>query len=89
VTRDRAAPSARDLERVLLRKGVGSLEALRRSCGDCGRTPLVGERIHVYPRGDTVCELCRRNRHGAPERTHTVHHSEHGQTVRLRARAAA
>jgi hypothetical protein len=78
-----------DLERELLRKGVGAREAGRHHCTDCGRTPLVGERVHVYARGAVVCELCRPRRRAAPERSHTVHHSERGQTVRLRVRAAA
>jgi hypothetical protein len=78
-----------DLERELLRKGVGAREAGRRGCADCGRTPLVGERVHVYERGTVVCALCRPGRRAAPVRSHTVPHSEHGQTVRLRGRAAA
>lgn len=78
-----------DLERELLRKGVGALEAGRPHCADCGRTPLVGERVHVYERGAVVCALCRPRRRAAPERTHTMAHSERGHTVRLRARAAA
>ena len=36
-----------DLERELLRKSVGALAAGRASCDDCGRTPLVGERVHL------------------------------------------
>ena len=71
-----------DLERELLRKGVGAREAGRRHCSDCGRTPLVGERVHIYARGAVVCELCRPRRRGAPERSVTVHHSERGQTVK-------
>jgi hypothetical protein len=78
-----------DLERELLRKGVGAREAGRRQCADCGRTPLVGERVHIYARGLVVCELCRPRRHKTPERSQTVHHTEHGQTVRLRVPAAA
>jgi hypothetical protein len=78
-----------DLERVLLRKGVGAREAVRRHCADCGRTPLVGERVHLYARGALVCELCRPRRRAAPERSQTVRHAEHGQTVRLRVPAAA
>jgi hypothetical protein len=78
-----------DLERVLLRKGVGAREAGRRECSDCGRTPLVGERVHLYASGIVVCELCRPRRRTTPERTHVVRHTEHGQTVRLRVRAAA
>ena len=78
-----------DLERELLRKGVGDREAGRRHCSDCGRTPLIGERVHIYKRGAVVCELCRSARGTAPERSHTVPHTEHGHTVRLRGRAAA
>jgi len=78
-----------DLERELLRKGVGAREAGRRHCSDCGRTPLVGERVHIYKRGAVVCELCRPARGAAPERSQTVRHTEHGHTVRLRERAAA
>ena len=36
------------LERVLLRRGVGALEADRHRCADCGRTPLTGEHVHLY-----------------------------------------
>jgi len=78
-----------DLERELLRKGVGALERGRLGCSDCGRTPLVGERIHLYPRHVVLCELCRPRRRASPERSVTVHHSERGHTVRLRVRAAA
>jgi hypothetical protein len=73
-----------DLERELLRKGVGALSADRCLCSDCGRTPLFGERIHHYGRGRVVCELCRLLRKAPPERTELVRHAEHGQTVRLR-----
>ncbi|HWX45662.1 MAG TPA: hypothetical protein VNY52_10125 [Solirubrobacteraceae bacterium] len=76
-------------ERVLLRRGVGVLTADRNRCADCGRTPLVGERVHLYePRGEIVCELCRPLRRHAPVVTETVRHSEHGHGVRLAARAA-
>jgi len=78
-----------DLERELLRKGVGAREAGRRPCADCGRTPLIGERVHVYERGAVVCALCRPRRRSAPQSSRTVAHSERGQSVRLRARAAA
>jgi hypothetical protein len=71
-----------DLERQLLRKGVVRLAAGRAHCSDCGRTPLVGERVHLFDDADLVCELCRPRRSGAPERSVTVHHSERGQTVK-------
>jgi hypothetical protein len=79
-----SALSEEDLERELLRKSVGALSAERCSCADCGRTPLVGEHIHVYPRERVVCELCRMLRRGSPERSELVRHSEAGLTVRLR-----
>ena len=78
-----------DLERQLLRRSVGNLAAGRHECADCGRSPLVGERVHRYQRGDVVCELCRAARPAAPVSSDLVRHSEHGQTVRLRARLAA
>jgi len=76
-------------ERVLLRRGVGALEADRHRCTDCGRTPLTGEHIHLYGRAQgIVCELCRTLRREAPVATEIVRHAEHGHTVRLTARAA-
>jgi hypothetical protein len=78
-----------DLERELLRKSVGALAAGRASCSGCGRTPLVGERVHFFDHDVVVCELCRAARGGRPERSETVSHSERGHTVRLRVRPAA
>ncbi len=84
------ASHAEQLERFLLRRGVGALEADRSHCADCGRTPLAGEQVHVYhgrkPR--MVCELCRPARGEAPAASELVRHCEHGHTVRLTARAA-
>jgi recombinational DNA repair protein (RecF pathway) len=74
-------------ERVLLRRGVGVLTADRNRCADCGRTPLLGERVHLYG-GAVVCELCRSERRDPPLGTETVRHSEDGHGVRLAARAA-
>jgi hypothetical protein len=77
------------LERYLLQRGVGSLTADRHRCVDCERTPLVGERVHVYERSSgIVCELCSQLRRSAPLLTEIVRHSELGHTVRLTARAA-
>jgi hypothetical protein len=78
------------LERRLLRRGVGALEADRSSCADCGRTPLTGEHVHVYAGvlQRIVCELCRPRRGEAPLASELVRHGEHGHTVRLTARAA-
>ena len=49
-------------EAALLRASVDALAAVRPACRHCHRTPLVGERIHVYEgrhRTDVVCDLCR------------------------------
>ncbi len=87
--RARLGIGEKDLERLLLRRGVGELEAGRCRCADCGRTPLVGEDVHRYGRGVIVCELCRALRPGPPERSDRVRGPEGGQTVRVKARVAA
>jgi hypothetical protein len=74
-----------DLERELLRKSVGALEADRARCDDCGRTPLVGEQIHRFDDAAVVCELCRPRHAGPPQRSEVVGHPERGQTVKRRA----
>jgi hypothetical protein len=76
------------LERRLLRRGLGALEADRNRCADCGRTPLTGEHVHLYghptrPRHMLVCELCRMGHRDAPVASELVRHCEHGHTVRL------
>jgi hypothetical protein len=78
-----------DLERALLRKGVGALEAGRHTCADCGRTPLVGERMFRFHRHGNVCALCRPGRRTEPDGVELVRHSERGQTVRRVLRPAA
>jgi hypothetical protein len=72
-----------DLERALLRKSVWSLEDRRDRCADCGRTPLIGETLHRYAGGVTICELCRPLRRGEPVESERVRHSEAGLTVRV------
>jgi hypothetical protein len=80
-------PVKRDIEqfeRLQLRRGVGALEADRDRCVDCGRTPLVGEHVHLHARVQgVVCELCSSLRRESPAATELVRHSEHGHTVRL------
>ena len=73
-----------DFERHLLRLGVGQLSEDRARCDECGRTPLIGEDIHLYDRGQIVCELCRQLRDTPPVSSERVRHSEFGHTVRLR-----
>lgn len=81
---------AQSLESVLLRRSVGALEADRDRCADCGRTPLTGELIHLYGRRRIrmICELCRLGRRDAPVASELVRHCEHGNAVRITARAA-
>ena len=77
-----------DLERELLRQSVSLMDAGRHRCRDCGRTPLVGEHIHLYGRGVVVCELCRTLRADAPQRTELMRGEGRGATVRVLRRAA-
>ena len=75
-----------EIEAALLRASVDALAAERPSCRHCHRTPLVGERVHVYEgqgrhRTDVVCELCRPLRTAAPDRTELVRSPEQGASV--------
>ncbi len=70
------------LGRQLLRTSLAALDRERTTCGDCGRTPLAGERVHVYPDETVACALCRPRRAQAPVRVELVRHSEHERTVR-------
>lgn len=78
-----------DLERQLLRRSVDGMSGGRCACADCGRTPLIGERVYRYARGEHVCELCRVHRRADPQSSALVHHAEHGITVRRQRRVAA
>ena len=73
------------LETLLLRKGLGERAATQPHCSGCGRTPLEGERIHVYEDGTVRCELCRERRSEDPVRVEPVRGPEFGHGVRLRA----
>jgi hypothetical protein len=84
-----ATGDADQLERRLLRRGLRTLSEDRHRCVDCARTPLVGERVHLYERlPGIVCELCRQLRAVPPLASEVVRHSELGHAVRLTARAA-
>jgi hypothetical protein len=78
-----------DLELALLRKGVGQLAAGRHACVDCGRTPLVGERLYRFRRHGLVCALCRPLQRAEPDAVELVRHFERGHTVRRVVRQAA
>jgi len=82
---ERLFPDRAELERRLLRRGVGRLIAGRSRCSQCRRTPLVGERIHLYEGGRMLCALCRRSEGTEPASSETVHGAEFGHAVRLRA----
>jgi hypothetical protein len=71
-----------DLEAALMRKSVGTLEAGRHTCADCGRTPLVGERMYRFGRSSAVCALCTPLRRTEPDAVELVAHMEQGITVR-------
>jgi hypothetical protein len=78
-----------DLGLRLLRRGVRHLASDREHCTVCHRTPLVGEHIHFYAGGTVLCELCRQERVGEPERSELVRHSELGHAVKPAVRIAA
>jgi hypothetical protein len=86
-----ATVDARQLERELLLRGLDTIASDRNSCCDCGRTPLTGERVHVYEGREhrVVCELCRAQRRERPVSSMLVRHCEHGHTVRLTRRLPA
>jgi recombinational DNA repair protein (RecF pathway) len=79
-----ALPSS-GFERALLRKSGEVLSYERPRCVHCHRTPLVGERVHLYAER-IVCELCRPRRPEAPERSELVRSPEHKRAVRVRSR---
>ena len=71
------------LHAALLRRSIGALGDARHRCAHCRRTPLVGERAHLF--GDRlVCELCLRLRDEPPERSVLVRSPEHARAVRVR-----
>ena len=80
-----AVRSGPPLETLLLRKGLGERAAARPQCSGCRRTPLEGERLHVYEDGTVRCELCRGRRSEEPVRVELVRGPEFGHGVRLRA----
>ena len=80
--------AASGLEVRLLHRALGALAAGHRNCARCRRTPLVGERLHIYEDERVLCELCRRTQRQAPTRVEIVLGAEHGHAVRMRPRAA-
>jgi hypothetical protein len=72
-----------ELELALLRRGLNERSAGSERCGNCTRTPLIGERVYVYGSGLIVCELCRELQREEPVDSHTVHGPEFGHTMRV------
>jgi hypothetical protein len=80
---------APELELQLLRRSLRRMSANRWACSRCGRSPLVGERLHVFAlegRESGVCDLCMK---AAPEgslgeelRMERVRAGERGLSVR-------
>lgn len=73
-----------DLERELLRQGVGGRDAEQRRCDGCGRTPLVGEHVALYAGGALRCDLCRTAHREEPVSTLLVKHSGDDPRARVR-----
>lgn len=82
----KVAPDARetqDLEAALLRRGVDERVAESERCGQCRRTPLVGESIYFYDGGTMLCELCRERESEPPVSSGLKHGPEFGHTIRI------
>ncbi len=78
-----------DLELALLRRGVDQRAAGIDRCGQCKRTPLMGERIYVYDTGRMLCELCRSAHRAAPVSSKQVHGPGIEHRMRITDRRAA
>ena len=78
-----------DLELALLRRGVDERAAGCERCGDCERTPLIGERVYTYEDGVIRCELCRAMTADAPSHARVIHGPEFGHTMKIADRRAA
>jgi hypothetical protein len=73
-----------------LRASVGALSADRYICQHCHRTPLTGERVHLYTGRhgtEVVCELCRPHRAAAPDSSVIVRSPETSSVTPLKKRA--
>lgn len=77
------------LELALMRRGVDDLAAGCERCARCRRTPLVGERVHIYESGAVLCELCRAVESQTPVGSRLVHGPEFGHTLRITDRRTA
>ena len=86
-----AATAVPQLEKALLRRGVGERESRLHRCLHCRRIPLTGEVVHIYAGASgerLVCELCRPLRREPPARSELMHAPERARSVRVARRAA-
>jgi hypothetical protein len=72
-----------ELELALLRRGIDERTDACERCDRCRRTLLVGEHVHVYEPGRTVCDLCRGSERTAPSTVRLVHGPAFGHTIRI------
>jgi hypothetical protein len=66
----------REIASMILRRSVTTFSHGGCECSRCGRTPLVGEQVHVLESERVVCQLCvtrLRARDGEPVRSERVH----------------
>jgi hypothetical protein len=66
----------RELASKILRRSLATTAHGGAECARCGRTPLVGELMHVLESERMVCQLCLtrlRARDGEPVRQERVH----------------
>jgi hypothetical protein len=80
---------APELELQLFRRGLRLMTAARPACSQCRRSPLVGERLHVFDSEgaeQAICDLCLRGspegRFGEPVRMERVRAGERPLNVR-------
>ena len=66
----------REIGYTILRRSITTSSHGGCECSRCGRTPLVGEQVHVLESERVVCQLCvsrLRARDGEPVRSERVH----------------
>ena len=77
-----------ELELALLRRGLNERSEGSERCGNCNRTPLIGERVYEYE-SSIVCAVCRPALRQAPQGSRMVHGPEWGHSIRVTDRRAA
>ena len=83
---DQRAP---ELQLALVRRAADRRDAALERCHECGRTPLVGERVYLDEQGGVYCELCRALDPEPALSSRVVHGPEFGHTMRLTDHRAA